>query len=153
MAGPTEEAGNDVVDIAATNVIYNTANYWFPASLTLGLYHYRINATVNTSTSTDSFDIQDLTARSATINVTTSQPISCVKNIPLPYHNITSPSSPDFTSLYVYAPSAGYNAYANDNIFYVSWDYRDMRNTPDGAGISNITVQIIDSATSNPVGP
>ncbi|KAG6916507.1 hypothetical protein DXG01_006508 [Tephrocybe rancida] len=142
--------------ISATNVIYDVANYWFPASLPLGLYHYRMNATVNTSTSDEQFDIQHVSGRSATINVTSSKPIGCVKNIPPPFHNVTSLSSPQFTSLYIYQPSAGYNAYpSTHNTSSIAWAYRDVRNTPNpGAnGIFNISVQIIDAATSSPVGP
>ncbi|KAG6847605.1 hypothetical protein H0H93_007081 [Arthromyces matolae] len=175
LAGPAEQVGNNVVDIVGklisapsyidqilkvvrilgTNIIYDTFTYWTPASLPLGLYHYRINATVNTTISTGGFDIQNVTARSPTVNVTTSKPIGCGKAIPPPYHNTTSLTSSEYTSLYVYDPSAGFNAHPDDqNKTFVSWAYRDSRNTlPDGTGVSNFTVQVIDATTSNPIGP
>ncbi|KAG6889426.1 hypothetical protein C0995_001193 [Termitomyces sp. Mi166 len=151
MAGPAEKAGNSVVDIVAINVLSSTTTYYFPASVPVGLYHYRINATINTTTS-GGFFIQDVTARSDTVNVTTSKPIGCGKSIPPPYHNITSPSSPLFTSLHVVQPPAGFNAYQND--MFITWAFRDARNLfVTNSGISNVTVQVVNATTSDPIGP
>ncbi|KAG6835429.1 hypothetical protein H0H93_001544 [Arthromyces matolae] len=171
MDGSAEEHGNTVVDIAGqysllpkatffqvkdylipgTNALDHNVIYGFPTSLPLGLYHYRINSSVHS----DGVFVTDLTARSPTINVSTSQPIGCVNSTPPPYYNISSPKSPKFTSLYTYKPSAGSNLSPDDeNTTSIYWSYRDGRSSDDNGihGISYFSVQVINAATLEPIG-
>lgn len=157
IAGPAEAAGNDVVDIVAMHLIYSTKTYWFPASLPLGLYHARINSNITSTSSSGGYKNYQVSARSPTINVTTSFPIGCGPKVPSPFTNVASPSSPAFTSINIHEPSAGHNVVFSNRtslppIMNIEWLYRDQRNDM-GAGISDVSAQIIDSATSSPVGP
>lgn len=156
ISGPAEAAGSNVVDLAVIHDVYRIADYYYPANLPLGLYHARINSTLNTTRSIGQSDIQLVTARSATININTSSPIGCGSKVPAPFTNITSPSSSTFTSMYIEKPSAGYNVGKTTLLssadMAVNLEYRDQRNFL-GKGISDVTAQILDSTTSQPVGP
>ncbi|GLB40068.1 hypothetical protein LshimejAT787_0705780 [Lyophyllum shimeji] len=155
ISGPAEGGGDDVVDLAVIHDTYRIADYYYPTNLPLGLYHARITSTLNTTRTIGQSDIQRVTARSATINVTTSSPIGCGSKVPAPFTKVTSPSSSGFTSMYVEKPSAGYNVgkstLPGSLDMPILLQYRDQRNFL-GKGITNVTAQILDSATSKPVG-
>ncbi|KAF8154882.1 hypothetical protein B0H34DRAFT_799617 [Crassisporium funariophilum] len=156
MAGSAEAAGDEVVDVAVIHDTYRIAEYFYPANLPLGVYHARINSTLNTTRSIGQSTIQQLSARSPTIHLTTSSPIGCGAKVPPPFTNVTSPDSAAFTSMYITKPSAGYNVartplLASDAVI-INLAYRDQRN-PLGKGISAVTAQILSGTSSTPLGP
>ena len=132
------------------------ASYWVPTSLPLGEYHLRVNSTVNTTIQSNT-TIQQLTARGASFNLTTSAPLGCGQNKGVgTFTTIPSPSASSFTSLFLEQPWAGQNVVFDPSAgsvyeqLTIGWSYKDGKNAL-GNGISNIVAQVLDTS-GNAVG-
>ncbi|KAJ7582986.1 hypothetical protein C8J56DRAFT_1099855 [Mycena floridula] len=107
VAGSEDNSDAEVVDVIRhifdNSLGTNCFAYFWPTSLVPRQYHVRINVTTN---STESDSVQQLSGVSNIITVGPQYNVTCGQS-PGNFVDVSSPTSPAYTSLYISKPAPG----------------------------------------------
>ncbi|KAG8869855.1 hypothetical protein FRB98_002118 [Tulasnella sp. 332] len=148
LVGQSMEAEHAVVDIIsvdrAQNSTFSGANYAIPSNIPAGYYFIRTNITYSGTKGIASDSVVSPTFYVEAI-------LTC-QGLP-PYSNVTSPSDPNFSPLFITVPWAGdilelitTAPGSADPEFDVEWNYRDA-GAQEGANIENLILEFVQQTT------